>query len=68
MESLEHVGLSDGSLMPIKYVWNYKIPTYIDILPFKVKYHIRHLNYQNKVFTISIMPKAYVLSTFEVAA
>jgi hypothetical protein len=62
MSSTELVLLSDGSQMPILYKWEYKIPVLSNFEPFKVNYHLRHVSYKNKVFRISVLPKAFALN------
>lgn len=61
-ESTEYVGLTDGTRVPVEYTWEFKIPSYFDIEPFKVSYHIRHSSFANRQFRISIAPRAFSMS------
>lgn len=62
MVSNEQVVLSTGTIVDVRYEWEYKIPVLFDFEPFKVDYHIRHSSYSNRQFKIGIAPKAFLLN------
>lgn len=56
VSSLENLILSDGNKMSVEYFWEYKVPVFLEVRPFRVYYNIVRSSLDGLTYSLKLSP------------